>query len=249
MASHTSINIDPRLDELHNWLTDRSSMIEDLYPQEQQRAHDLVDALLVDGVDVDDPTAYRKTLLASASGAGCLAAMQLLIDHGSRLDPPAVVERNPNLSYRHTPLMLASSYNKVEACRLLVKAGADLETVDEEGESALFWAAKHSAADATECLIKLGADPRRVNNENHSVLTQWLAFDSQVGDEGWADCGRLLVQAAAAQGHSLVRPEILADLDEAGANELGQELLALQEDALLEQTTAAVKTNKSAPRL
>lgn len=198
MSRNTQTDIDTRLIKLHDWVTQRCSPGEELLPNERQHLHNQVSSLISEEVDTD--CLYDgQTLLTTISGCGHLPAMRLLIENGAQLDPPGLP--NPRntapgaLPQRRTPLMLAAIYNQAAACHFLAKAGADLETVDEEGESPLFCAATHGSDAAAQCLIDLGADLGRRNTKGQSVLAQWID-KGQVDDEAWADCGRVLVRAA-----------------------------------------------------
>ena len=57
-----------------------------------------------------------------------------------------------------TDLMRAAGDNDVAEIRRLVDAGADLEAMDSDGDTALVWAIRNYAQEATDLLIELGAD-------------------------------------------------------------------------------------------
>ena len=61
-----------------------------------------------------------------------------------------------------TPLMSAARAGRLDAVRLLLEAGADVNATDaHQQETALMWAAAEGHADVVTALIQAGADPNR----------------------------------------------------------------------------------------
>src|SRR5688572_21348032 len=92
--------------------------------------------------------------------------VQLLLAHGA--DP------NATNRYGETALMFANTAAKV---RLLVAAGAQLETKDEEGRTALLKAAAKGDAGVANALIASGANVNAMDNKGSNVLLH--ALDNQ----------------------------------------------------------------------
>jgi uncharacterized protein len=63
-----------------------------------------------------------------------------------------------------TPLMVATTFGKVEVARVLIEAGADLETRNNSGGTALHVACFFCQPEAVETLLKAGADQGQRNN-------------------------------------------------------------------------------------
>lgn len=247
--------IDTRLDKLHHWLAEHYSIQKLLGWDEQARIHAEVRAL-IDGGMAADRIHDEKTLLSAVSASGCLDSMRFLISAGAAVDPPTFISpthaSRPGIPRRHTPLMMAASYDQIEACQLLVEAGADINTLDEDNETALFWAARQGAKRVVAYLIDLGCELETKSNYHPNVLANW-ADAAETDNPNWQDCGRLLVAGAAQRGYSWVTTDLLDELNVVGAGELGRELLALQDSIFLEQQldqgTAQATIVRGPPRL
>jgi ankyrin repeat protein len=61
--------------------------------------------------------------------------------------------------YGHTALMAAAAAGHADVIRLLIEAGADVNAVDDEGESALSFARANGHAEAATALLAAGAVP------------------------------------------------------------------------------------------
>ena len=58
-----------------------------------------------------------------------------------------------------TPLMYAAMYNHTpEVAKALINAGANLNTKDNDGRTALMWAARNHNPELLKALVKAGAD-------------------------------------------------------------------------------------------
>jgi ankyrin repeat protein len=105
------------------------------------------------------------TVLWLASGMGNLEITKLL------LDANADYNLVPN-EIRLTPIHAAAAYNFIGTIELLVKAGANINEQDADGQTALWQAAEKNNSALIRELCKLGADPNTVNKEyNASAVT------------------------------------------------------------------------------
>lgn len=106
--------------------------------------------LLIDkGADVNIADASGATALMW--GAGDLAKVRLLVQHGANVDARSQLGR--------TPLLVASTYaGNAEVVQLLLAAGASANDRDQFGETALTSASKRGDAKLVEILIAAGAD-------------------------------------------------------------------------------------------
>ena len=91
-----------------------------------------------------------------------------------------------------TPLMLAAQYNYVNCVDLLLNEGADVNSVDNEGNTALLKAA--DKYESLELLIQVSADVNVTNDKGSSPLMVALW-------EGTDKCAQLLIEAGAEVNH------------------------------------------------
>eukprot|EP00126_Sphaerothecum_destruens_P014887 Sdes_comp8778_c0_seq1m148 len=68
-----------------------------------------------------------------------------------------------------TPMMLASKHGHIEAVRYCVQMGADIDTTDISGRTALHHAAKSSRYQVVDFLLKSGANPCIQNTVGHTA--------------------------------------------------------------------------------
>jgi ankyrin repeat protein len=78
-------------------------------------------------------------------------------------------------NFRDTPLHVAAVQNDLDAIRLLVEAGGDINAKDEEGYSPLHEAVEQGNNDAVILLLNLGADVD-VRNDNGLTPDQLAAL-------------------------------------------------------------------------
>ena len=128
--------------------------------------HKNVEAALNNGFDVNTIDANKRTLLMLASFNGHTELVELLIAKGSNVNLRDGVSRSalmyastgpfaptvnillkagaePNMTddgQNWTPAMMAAAEGQLEVLKVLVKNGADLEMVDVDGESPLYFA-------------------------------------------------------------------------------------------------------------
>ena len=88
------------------------------------------------------------------------------------LDKGAEVDRANERRYA-TPLFIACQEGHVEAARLLLEKGADVNRPTEKGWTPLFIACWKGHVDAARLLLEKGADVDRADEERRTPL--WIA--------------------------------------------------------------------------
>ncbi len=138
---------------------------------------------------------------------------------------------NPNGTYmcsagvRTTPLILASMHNHIDAIRILVAYGADVDMADNHGETALHHALSGEAINAAFVLInELNADCKAVNNIgstplHKSIFLEHFILVSTLIDKG-ADVNATTIYGTTPLGfcRSNSNEAIIIELLENGAN-------------------------------
>jgi HEAT repeat protein len=89
------------------------------------------------------------TVLIFAAVQGNVEVIDLLLTHG------ADVNKRYN---SRTPLHLAASHSQAGSINALIRGGADINALDENGSTALMWAAHKGCKDIVESLLKAGAN-------------------------------------------------------------------------------------------
>jgi glycerophosphodiester phosphodiesterase len=89
------------------------------------------------------------------------------------LNPLVGSDVNLHAAYTHTPLSIACRLGHVEAAKLLIQYGANLDAQDEDGESCLIIAAKNGHVNCVRLLLE---GPRRANLELRERYYSWTAL-------------------------------------------------------------------------
>ena len=117
-------------------------------------------ALIGAGANVNAKNKYGVTPVALAADQGNSAVLNLLLNAGAK----------PNDSVHfvnsgETPLMHAARSAKIDAVRLLARAGADVNAKETwNGQTALMWAAADGDSAMVTALLELGADLKAKSN-------------------------------------------------------------------------------------
>ncbi len=123
--------------------------------------------------EADDPDAEA---LLKAAFEGDLNAITAAISKGTPVDARSK-EGDPLLKSRHTPLMLAAARGHLDAVRLLLKSGADVNARDSHQATALM-RLSDSHFEIAKLLIEAGAD---VNARDHEGMTALELFCMSMG--------------------------------------------------------------------
>src|SRR6266550_1187079 len=115
---------------------------------------------------------------AVADGAGLLDEMEdtsplaLAVEKGDASMVEALLDlgHDPSLGGIVVPLALAARNNNVRIVDLLLKRGANVDELGEEGETALMWAAGAGNVKVLKRLLELGADLKRRDNDGCDAL-------------------------------------------------------------------------------
>jgi len=115
---------------------------------------------------------------AVADGAGLLDEMEdtsplaLAVEKGDASMVEALLDmgHDPSLGGIVVPLALAARNNNVRIVDLLLKRGANVDKLGEQGETALMWAAGAGNVKVLKRLLELGADLKRRDNDGCDAL-------------------------------------------------------------------------------
>ena len=129
------------------------------------------------------------SLLSIASGLGYYDICKLLIELGVDVNM-----RETDFGY--TPLRWATYNRSIYTCKLLIENGAEVNIRDENGRTALFWAAWTGYIDATRYLLSVGANPLITDNDRRTVcdaagiswstkeiLDKWIRIWKNIGEK------------------------------------------------------------------
>jgi ankyrin repeat protein len=84
-------------------------------------------------------------------------------------DDPELVNLVDKMDFG-TPLHWAAVYGQLRACKLLITRGANLEIVDDCGQTPLWWAIRSGEFEVVRLLLARGADPNMKDQEGHVAL-------------------------------------------------------------------------------
>lgn len=136
--------------QVDQWLAQGSSLNDEFYDAVLANDVDRAGYLLGKGADVNGRSNLGETALTTASRAGCIEMMQLLVKHGARIDQPD----GDGL----TPLMGAVQRDQAAAIEFLLAHGAGIEKGAPRGFTPLSLAIEEQQFDAAYALIEAGAD-------------------------------------------------------------------------------------------
>lgn len=104
--------------------------------------------------------------LLEAARTGMILDVGWLIKEG-------IADLNTKNSVQATPLIIASYHGHIWVAEELIKAGADVNSVDKYGRTALLNAVQNRSADLINALIKTGADINMDLNEYGALAFSW----------------------------------------------------------------------------
>ena len=108
------------------------------------------------------------------------------------------------ISYGSTPFLCAAFDGQLECMKKLVKYGADIDDVDNEGFAAVHYAADQGHLDVLKWLVQQGADLTQKSIDGGSIL--WVAAgagQSEVFQYLISDCRMPIKQFASRQNNIL----------------------------------------------
>ncbi|KAJ3106640.1 hypothetical protein HDU96_008153 [Phlyctochytrium bullatum] len=138
--------------------TDINRLYEDrtaLYEAADWGCCEAVQMLLEFGADVNATDSRGRTAMHGACDATRENTIRILLDHGASVDPPLAP-----LSPLHEALKI--SIREIDAftvVKMLVRAGANLDSLNEDGETPLHLAVKNGQARSALFLLESGAKP------------------------------------------------------------------------------------------
>lgn len=95
---------------------------------------------------------------------------ELLTDHKGE------VNANTPL-FEYTPLIFSAYQNNIDMTRLLLEEGADPDMEDEEGSTALRWAARCGNTEIASLLLEKGADPNLADKNDRMTALHYAVFE------------------------------------------------------------------------
>jgi ankyrin repeat protein len=84
-------------------------------------------------------------------------------------EDPKLVNLVDKMDYG-TPLHWAAIYGQVSTCKVLIAGGANLEAVDDCGQTPLWWAIRTGEYEVVRFLLARGADPNMKDQEGRTAL-------------------------------------------------------------------------------
>jgi ankyrin repeat protein len=129
---------------------------------------EVLKVLLAAGAATDVHNAEGKTLVHAAAEGGHSEIITMLLDHGG-LDIEHVTSEAHHIP-GSTALNLAAHRGHVEAVKLLFGRGADVNKVDDEGETSICGAAFHGHVEVLKLLLDCGVDVNKANNRGETTL-------------------------------------------------------------------------------
>jgi len=130
------------------------------------------------------PASVLNAALRRAAANDRVDAISTLLEQGVDIN-------NGNKKSNFTPLMAAVYSGRVNATRLLIRKGAELDLVDRENNTALLFAIRNNCYLCSIDLLKAGADPNILNNEGKGPL--FHAADSRLNKDDKQKLVRMLI--------------------------------------------------------
>ncbi len=132
-----------------------------------------IDALVADGVDVNNGDADGTTALHWAAHRGDLETTAVLLRAGASVDAANRLGV--------TPLALACESGSVAVLGALLEAGADTKTTGPDGETTLMTAARTGVVDAVRLLLDHGADANAREGWRGQTALMWASAENNIG--------------------------------------------------------------------
>lgn len=121
---------------------------------------DVIRVLLKHGANVNDQTSEGFTALHKAARGGCAGCVQVLLEEGR-------ADYSRRLINGSQPIHYAAQWNNSDCMKVLVEAGADINSRNKSGKTPLHWATEHHGVASVQWLLNNGADPRLAEYETN----------------------------------------------------------------------------------
>lgn len=153
---------------------------------------EVVQLLLDAGADANGTMTTSNTSILRDAAVGSSALMEATLqNHIEIVELLLAHDANVNYTekaYNRTVLHVAAHFNNTEIINLLIESGADLNprsTLNDAGETPIYWAARRGYSDAVEILINAGANiDTQTTDRGLTPLMRTLEADSNsVGSE------------------------------------------------------------------
>lgn len=133
------------------------------------KRHDVLEALIKNGADINARSMYGSPLI-TAAGTGDLIALEILLNAGARTEP---FSKGPN------PMSTAIANSQWDVIPILLAHGASTEVREIDGETALILGAEAGKFKIVKMLVNAGADIQATANDGRSALHTAAASNSQ----------------------------------------------------------------------
>lgn len=120
----------------------------------------LAELLMDAGANIHARNRFGETAIMLASYHGQTEMVKQLYIRGAEINHSG-----------WNPLLYAATGGHLDTIQLLLKGGADINAVSDNGSSALMMAVRNNHSDAVALLLKLGADPTIKNEQGDNALT------------------------------------------------------------------------------
>jgi uncharacterized protein len=115
---------------------------------------------------LDGGVLYHDSLILAVKSKQ-LRAVQILLENGASID---IRDRLTEFD-QWTPLMHAAYLGAIQILKLLLQAGANVESIDTHGRTALILASEAKQNNAITPLLQAGANPNYQDREGNTALT------------------------------------------------------------------------------
>ncbi|RYP58651.1 hypothetical protein DL770_010383 [Monosporascus sp. CRB-9-2] len=172
----------------------------------------IVEVLLAKGADVDAQDKDGWAALCWAAWRGHTRIVKQLVQHGASLERPSTVNSHWTL------LSWAAREGQEALIELLIEKRLNLNTVDDEGRTALRWSVDYGRGRTAWLLIRAGADVNAADkkgnsplhsavnkcNESHDKSLIWLLLEHRAEINARTKLGLTALHMAASRGNSSV---------------------------------------------
>lgn len=142
----------------------------------------IVELLINFGADVNEKDVDDTTALHMAVTEGNMEIIKILVKRGANLESKSKLKGS-------TPLHCAANSNKLEAARELLSFGAQVDEVNEVGDTALLIASLGNNVELVKLLLDSGADAKKKNLDNVTPAYKAAVGGCDAIMRALAECG------------------------------------------------------------